>query len=142
MRVSLTLLAVGTLTTWLLAGPFSYLLASSLPYYYDLHAENTMVIVAEIVTAPATWLTLGVIALGLAAWLMRDRLVGLTRLLLPVADFAAAGLGFEWLNRQIIRLTDGAASALSRTQTGQLNWNVAGIVGGLLLVLAILVWSA
>jgi NADH-quinone oxidoreductase subunit L len=141
MRVSLTLLAVGTLTTWLLAGPFSYLLAGSLPYH-DLHVENTMAIVAEIVTAPATWLTLGVIAVGLAAWLIRDRLVGLTRLLLPATDFAAAGLGFEWLNRQIIRLTNAAASALSRTQTGQLNWNVAGIVGGLLLVLAILVWSA
>jgi len=141
MRVSLSLLAVGTLTTWLLAGPFSHLLADSLPYH-NLHAEKTATIVTEIVTAPATWLALAVIALGMTAWLIRDRLAGLTKLLSPVTSFAAAGLGFEWLNRQITRLTMSAATALSRTQTGQLNWNIAGIVGGLVLILAILVWGA
>jgi len=140
MRVSLILLAVGTLTTWLLAGPFSRLLADSLPFHH-LHSEDTLAIVMEVITAPATWVTLAVIGLGLAAWLVRDSLAGLSRRLSPLADFAADGLGFEWLNRQVIRLTTSASSILSRTQTGQLNWNVAGIAGALVVILAILVWS-
>jgi NADH-quinone oxidoreductase subunit L len=140
MRVSLSLLAIGTLTTWLLAGPFSHLLADSLPFHH-LHGEGTLAIVTEIITAPATWLTLVVIGLGLAIWLIRERLAGLSRSLAPLADFAADGLGFEWLNRQIIRATTAVSSTLSRTQTGQLNWNVAGIAGALIVVLAILVWS-
>jgi LPXTG-motif cell wall-anchored protein len=31
---------------------------------------------------------------------------------------------------------------LQKTQTGQLNWNVMGILGALLVVLAFLLWSA
>jgi hypothetical protein len=33
------------------------------------------------------------------------------------------------------------STATSYSQTGQLNWNVAGIVGGLVVVLTILVWG-
>jgi hypothetical protein len=52
------------------------------------------------------------------------------------------GLGFEHLNRGIINLTTGTASALRGTQTGVINWNMVGILGGLMILLAILVWGA
>jgi hypothetical protein len=54
----------------------------------------------------------------------------------------ASGLGFEWINQQIVTLTSRTASRLQRTQTGQLNWNVAGILAGLVLILIILVRGA
>jgi NADH-quinone oxidoreductase subunit L len=137
MRVSLSLLALGTMTTWLLIGPFGHMLAESLPFH-RLHAGETWELVREIVLDPATGIALGAIALGLAVWLLRNRLAGLLKPVRPFAVFAARGLGFEWLNRQIVSLTTSTASALRATQTGQLNWNVVGILTGLVVVLAIL----
>ena len=54
----------------------------------------------------------------------------------------ASGLGFEWVNQQIVNLTKRTASMLQRTQTGQLNWNIAGILAGLVIILLILVRGA
>jgi len=136
MRISLGLLALGTLTTWLLAGPLSHILAATLPHH-DIHALTTLEMVEEVLLAPATWGTLLLIILSAGLWFLRGRLSGLIRVLQPLADFAARGLGFEWLNEQIVRLTVGAASILRRTQTGQLNWNVAGIIGA---VIVVLIW--
>jgi hypothetical protein len=98
--------------------------------------------VTEIATAPATGVALAVIALGLLAWWLRDQLVWLTGWLRGPARAAAGDFGFEWLNRRVIGLTQGVATGLRVTQTGQLNWNVVGIVGGLAIVLAFLAWGA
>jgi NADH-quinone oxidoreductase subunit L len=140
MRVSLGVLAAGTLTSWLLAGPFGRLLETSLPFHH-LHAETTLQIVTEVITAPATLVAMAVIGLGLCAWWLRDRLAWLTDSLRAPSRVASADFGFEWVNRHVIGLTQGTAEALRATQTGQLNWNVAGIVGGLAIVLVILVWG-
>jgi len=137
MKVSLGVLSIGTLTSWLLAGPFGDLLARTLPLH-NLHAESTLAVIEEIVTAPATYLALAVVLLGLLIWWQRERLSGLSRSLAPIADWARRGLGFEWMNRQVIVVTQGAAAGLRRLQTGQLAWNVAGIVLGLTAVLAAL----
>jgi len=140
MALSLTLLAVGTLVSWLLMGPLSQMLASTLPYQ-QLIGASTPEIVSEVLTDPATYLALAVVGLGIITWLLRDRLVFLVRLLKPLTGLAQNDLGFERLNHQLIRLVQGLAAALSRTQTGQLNWNIAGIVGGLVVLLALLVWG-
>lgn len=141
MRIALAPLAFGALTSWLLAGPFSQLLATTLPFH-QLHTETTAEMLTEVVTAPATLVALAVIAVGLWAWRARRDLEGLTSRLRGVARAAAAGFGFEWINRRVVDLTQGAAAALRATQTGQLNWNVVGIVGALVIVLAILVGGA
>lgn len=140
MRVALTLLAIGTLTTWLLAGPFGYLLAASLPFH-DLEVVSTPHLIIEVITTPATALTLLVIILGLAGWGWRSRLDWLSGRLQIVARAASADFGFEWVNRHLIGLIRRLAAALRTTQTGQLNWNMAGIVAGLILVLVGLVWG-
>lgn len=141
MRIPLALLALGSLTTWLLAGPFNRLLAETLPFH-ALKEMTTVEMVVEIITAPVTGLALLVIALGLAIWPLRHRLQPLRQPLTPLVELTANGLGFEDANRQIIKGTKGAANVLSRTQTGQLNWNIAAIVGALALVLIILLWGA
>jgi len=137
MRFSLAVLAIGTLTTWLLAGPFGVMLAGSLPFHH-LETAGMFALVGEIFTAPLTWLALVVIALGLGLGVAWPLLAPLARPFKPLADFADGGLGFESINRGVIAATDGAASALRSTQTGVLSWNVAGIVFGLILVLALL----
>jgi NADH-quinone oxidoreductase subunit L len=141
MRVSLSLLSFGTLTSWLLAGPMSALLASTMPAQH-IEPATTIEIVEEIVTAPATWLALAVTLVGLALWRWRARLAGLSAGLRPLADWGRRGLGFEWMNLEIVRATVGSAAALRRTQTGQLAWNVAGVMIGLLVVLlAMAAWG-
>ena len=72
-------------------------------------------------------------------WIKRAALLKLTRTLKPTI---AAGLGFEWINQQVVNLTTRTASILQLSQTGQLNWNIAGILVGLLLILLVLVRGA
>lgn len=140
MKVALGLLGLGTLTTWLLAGPFSQMLSSSLPFHH-LHAESTLAYLEEVITAPATFIALVVIALGLAAWQWRHLLAGVGRSLSGLGQLAVNGFGFEDLNRGIVKGTLKTADIIRPLQTGLLNWNVAGIIGGLLIVLIWLAWG-
>ena len=138
MRVSLALLAFGTLTTWLLAGGLSGMLAGSLPFH-QIETLGTLEMVGKIFLAPPTWLALGMIVLGFGVWVARPALAKWTQALKPIV---ASGLGFEWINQRIVDLIKRTASQLQRTQTGQLNWNIAGILAGLVLILLILVRGA
>jgi hypothetical protein len=96
--------------------------------------------VSQVSTAPSTLIALVGISAGIAGWWWWQ---GRAFTRSPaLARMAASGFGFEWINKRIVASTRAAASALRALQTGQLNWNVAGIVGGLILVLAILMWSA
>jgi NADH-quinone oxidoreductase subunit L len=138
--IVLGLLALCTLTTWLLAGPFGNLLSASLPFH-GLLAETTAQVCIGIIRAPSTLLALTVTLLGLAGWWWRERLAGLTNRFRWLDRAARAEFGFEWLNDQVAGAILFASRALSATQTGQLNWNMVGIVGGLVIVLAILAWG-
>jgi NADH-quinone oxidoreductase subunit L len=148
MRISLIILAFGTLTTWLLAGPFSQQInAAFAPYLTEAQYEaapvlSTLQMVLEVLTAPATWIALVVIALGLAAWWWRAKLVGVGERLRWLATMATDSFGFEWINRSVVRVTLKCAETLRVTQTGVLNWNILGIVGGLIFVLAVIIMGA
>ncbi len=102
-------------------------------------AETTLEMVEKIFLAPPTWITLAVIAIGFGLWTQRAGLVKVSRAVKPVV---ASGLGFEWFNQQIVNLTRRTAAALQSTQTGQLNWNIAGILAGLVIILLVLVRGA
>jgi hypothetical protein len=54
--------------------------------------------------------------------------------------WAAAGFGFENINRWIVEQVQTAADQVAVLQTGQLNWNLVGFTAGLLAVLAWLAW--
>jgi len=139
MKLSLGILAAGALSTWVLAGPLSRALASTLPLHH-VTVISTLGLVGDIFSAPATYLALGVTATGLAAWWWRAQLAQLGRWFQPLGRAASAGFGLEAPNRAVAALTRRAANLLAVTQTGQLNWNAAGLVGGLALVLALLAW--
>jgi len=141
MRVALFPLAFGTLSTWLLAGPFSHLLARTLPLH-ELETETTMELVGTIITAPATWLAMVVIALGLAAGWQRSRLEFFREGLRDVGLIAGESFGFEAVNRGIVRFVQGIAEDLRGLQTGMLNWNIAAIVIGLIAVILVVALGA
>jgi NADH-quinone oxidoreductase subunit L len=136
MKVSLSILAVGTLTTWLFFGGLNGLLSSTLPFH-GLEHETLSEMVPAILTAPATWFALGVVALGFIISWVRARgyvLFG-GSWLNPCVD---SSFGFESVNRFIVRGTYKAAEGFSKTQTGELNWNILGILSALLVVLIVL----
>jgi len=143
MKVALIPLALGALTTWLLAGPFQVLLvgknaaASSTP-----QAMLTLNILGDVLRSPLTLLALGVIALGLVAWWQRDRLTGVARALQIIGKAAAHSFGFEAINRGVVSVVQETGEALRITQTGLLNWNIFGILLALALILAILLRGA
>lgn len=140
MKVSLGLLAVGTLTTWLLAGPFGEMLHRTLPFH-SVHSFNLSELVSEIFIAPATYIALTVVALGLVIfWMVRKQATSQREAWTDV--LSRESFGFDWLNRQIVAGTAQLASVLQKTQTGVLSWNVVAIIGALLAVLIYLVWSA
>ncbi len=141
MKVALLPLAVGVLTTWLLAGPFSHMLAASLPFHH-IEAEETAQWLMEVITAPATWAALAVVGLGLAAWQQRERLLFFTEALADFARAAEHSFGFEAINGWIVAQIMAVSEDLRGLHTGQLNWNILGIVAGLAVVLLILALGA
>jgi len=137
MKVALAPLALGTLTTWLLAGSFARLLSESLPAH-EIAAHPTAEILLEVVTAPVTWVALLVIGLGLLAWWQRERLMGIGKALTGLKNLALNSFGFEAINRGVVLGMQNSAEKLRDTQTGMLNWNVAYLLIALILVLAVL----
>jgi len=141
MKTALIPLAALSLVTWLAAGPFSEMLERTLPNH-GIEPLATMHMVEEVTTAPATWIAMVVIALGLVAWWQREKLTGLAASLKSVAGAAINSFGFEAINRGIVSGVQSSAEALRITQTGVLNWNIASILIGLIVVLLILVMGA
>jgi NADH-quinone oxidoreductase subunit L len=137
MKISLGLLAFGACTTWLLTGRFGTLLEETLPLH-SIHVLGVAELARTLFQAPATYLALGVVALGLLIGWQRERLAGLASLLRIPAGWARDSFGFEWINRRISAAVRGSADGLSYTQTGQLNWNIFGILLGLVILLILM----
>ncbi|HRK89863.1 MAG TPA: NADH-quinone oxidoreductase subunit L [Anaerolineales bacterium] len=140
MKIALGVLAIGTFTTWLLFGGLSGTLAQSLPTHH-LEAESTIHMVEMILLAPATWLALSLIAVSLALFWFVGRGFALKESPIWLRELSESSFGFEPVNTFISRGISGLAEQLRFTQNGQMNWNILGIVGALLFVLAVLLWS-
>ncbi len=135
MRVSLVLLVFGTLTSWLLSGPLGNMFSKTLPFH-SIGAESTWAIILKVVVNPATWMTLAIVAIGFCLWAGRRFFTRFSHMLKRPAE---RGFGFEWINRLVVNSVQTITSVLQRTQTGQLNWNLAAILAGLMIVVLILV---
>jgi NADH-quinone oxidoreductase subunit L len=140
MKVALIPLAFATLTSWLLAGSFGKLLGPETLPAHGIEISSLGEVIHEVLSLP-TLIALIVIALGLAAWWWRGRLTGLSNALKGVGQAAADSFGFEAINRGIVKGTQSAAEALRATQTGLLNWNIFGIIAGLIIVLAVVIFG-
>jgi len=147
MKTALVPLAVGALLTWLLAGPFHGLLARTLPLHFPAAGAEggglatTWSLALEVLSAPSTWLAVGVVVVGAALWAGRAGFAWLTRAFPWLRRAAEAGYGFESVNRGIVTGVQGAGEGLRVTQSGLLNWNVGAIVMAVIVMLAV-VWLA
>jgi len=143
MRVSLAVLAVGTVTSGLLVGQFGDMLRAALEKFNpSVEIAAGFDALAHVIQAPGTLVALAVIAVGILIWLGRSLFGPLVYSMGWLAKIAADSFGFEWLNDQIVRVTQESAEGLRETQTGLLNWNVFGIVAGLVAALAIVLLGA
>jgi NADH-quinone oxidoreductase subunit L len=136
MKIALVPLALGTLTTWLLAGDFGHFLGKALPAGHEV--EGTSALLMAIASAPLTYLALAVVALGLAAWWQHEKLAGVAGALSGIGTLASNSFGFEAINRGVVRFTQGSAESLRATHNGVLNWNVLAILASLVVLLGIL----
>ena len=140
MKIATGLLALGTFTTWLLAGPFSSLLAESLPFH-ALEPISTLNLVTEILTGTGTWLALLILLAGAGLWVFLQKSARPVPAVAWFDKLVESSFGFDWLNQQVVVVVKKSSTALQKTQTGELNWNILGIIAALLAVLAILVWG-
>ena len=92
--------------------------------------------------APATWIALAIIALGIMTWVGRAALGGIQQALKPIARMADASFGFEKINKLIVDATQKVGESLRVTQTGKLNWNVFYILIALVVVFGVLIIGA
>jgi len=141
MKVALFPLAFGALISWLAVGWISNLYHDTLPFH-EIHALPFGEILLEVVSAPATYIALAVIALGGIAWWQRERLAGIQRAFGFIGKAAEINFGFESINKAIVAGTEKTAEFIRPLQTGQLNWNIAGILGAIIIILIAVVWGA
>jgi NADH-quinone oxidoreductase subunit L len=145
MKVALIPLALGSLVTWLLAGPFHDLLSRTLPFHFPAQAEGaaeragTWDMAREVILSPSTWIALAVVALGILVWLARGFFIRGGARMRPVRRFIEGGFGFEAMNGGVVKAVLGASEGLRVTQSGLLNWNVAAIVMAVVALLLALV---
>jgi NADH-quinone oxidoreductase subunit L len=141
MRVSLTILAAGVLTTWLYASDFSSLLTDSLPFH-SIHTTSLAMLIEEIFTASITYIALGVIVVGGLCWHWRARIETIFRMPKLLTRFIESGYGLEIPYQAVIRTTQQASRLLRSAHSGQLNLNIAGISAAVCILLAILMVGA
>ena len=132
------LLAVFVTVSWLAAEPFAVLLQETLPFHAAFILPERAIdsiISTHTALATSTFITLGVTIAGL--------ILGWRRSGAPDAPTPATFGRVESLFNQsaatIAGATRGSAALLQKTQTGQLNWNVAGIILGAIALLLLLI---
>ena len=141
MKIALTPLAIGALTSWLLISQFSKMMSNTLPVH-DFHELSLIEMFNHVILAPATWIAVAIVLLGIMTWFGRESLGKLSQILKPVADFSRASFGFEAINKFIVSGTNSFGENLRTTQTGKLNWNIFYMLIGLIVVFAVLIVGA
>jgi NADH-quinone oxidoreductase subunit L len=141
MKIALTPLAFGALTTWLLIGPFSKMMSSSLPVH-NIHELTLVEMFQHVILNPATWIAVAIVILGIMTWFGRESLTGIQSILKPLANAAQASFGFESINKFIVSSSNYLGEKLRTTQTGKLSWNILYILISLVVVFAVLLIGA
>jgi NADH-quinone oxidoreductase subunit L len=141
MKIALIPLALGSLSTWLLVGNFGSMLSQSLPAH-EIHVLALGELIKEVISQPLTWVALAVVGLGFTTWLARKPLEGLADRLKFISTAAKNSFGFEYINEKIVSGIQGGAESLRIFQTGQLNWNIFGILSGLIVIIIVVMVGA
>ncbi|MCD6474695.1 MAG: NADH-quinone oxidoreductase subunit L [Anaerolineaceae bacterium] len=135
MKTTLTPLAFGSLTAWLLASPLSKFLQSSMPFHH-FHTYSFWEPFISVLASPYTYLTMVVIIIAIYGFFRIKKMKGLIHDFRGIIGFAENGLGFDQFNKAFVTPTIWLAEGLRYTQTGILNWNILGTLLGLLFLIS------
>lgn len=146
MIVPLLILAAGVIVAWVFAEPFAHWMAQTMPFHAAfILPERTIddLISTHTVFTISTGIVLCVTTVGLfLGW----RAANTSMLDKPASPLARAaeqtGFIFDKSAAFVATLTHDVAAALQKTQTGVLNWNMAGIVLGVIALLILLMQGA
>lgn len=127
MKIALTPLAAGALVSWLSIDWFSKLLNSGSLPFHTLKSLDLAEMFHEVVTLQ-TLIPLGVIALGILAWIFREKLTGVSKLFGWLKYLAEHSFGFEGINSGIVSATQSCAEGMRATQTGVLGLNILAVL--------------
>jgi len=139
MSSTLVILAAAAATTWLLLGPYADAMGSTMPVYLIQPLGLTEALLT-ILAWPGVLVPLAVG--GLSAYFVfahRGRFERRSPEASLFARFVSSGFLFDAAYRSIANALASAGRAIRRTQTGDLNWNTAGLAAGLLILLGVLI---
>lgn len=137
MKISLSILAAGTLVSWLSFGSFSRILAETLPNH-PIFTESTSQLISVIINDPLTYLAILMVIIGILLWLFHKPHSSKSILPTLLETSAVNSFGFESINNKIVRDLQNLSEYSRGLQTGVLNWNIFGVLSGLILILVIL----
>jgi NADH-quinone oxidoreductase subunit L len=135
MTGPLVLLAIGTVVSWCGIGFLTRAYASfQFPYVEGISIGS---FILETFSTPIVWVSLTAFLVGIGLFVVRKRYAKNTVGAKTVVA-AQYGYGFDMFYGWIIRCLRGFAAQFRKTHTGDLNYNIAGIALGFLLLLVIL----
>jgi NADH-quinone oxidoreductase subunit L len=134
MAAPLVLLAIGTVVSWLGIGFLTRAYSS-----FDLseHGLTLGSFISETFQTPVVWISLAAFIVGVGLFMIRKRYAA-NKVGDRTVIVARQGYGFDTFYGWIIRCLRGFAVRFRKTHTGDLNYNIAGIALGFLLLLIIL----
>jgi hypothetical protein len=134
MAAPLVLLAIGTVVSWVGIGFLSRAYKS-----YDLseHGLTVSSFVTETFQTPVVWISLIAFFIGIGLFMIRKQ-YAVQSIGARTVIIARQGYGFDRFYGWIIQCLRRFALVLRKTHTGDLNYNIAGIALGFLLLFIIL----
>jgi NADH-quinone oxidoreductase subunit L len=138
----LIILAVGVMFSWLLAEPFARWMLATMPFHAELLFHDRTVeslISTHTAASLSTLVTLLITAVGIMLGWTLTRSGDVTSNSMWSQGIGKVESFFIDLLSSVAGATQETAALLQYTQTGQLNWNIAGIVLGLVALLMVLV---
>jgi hypothetical protein len=142
MVAPLILLATGVLFSWLLAEPFAMWMQQTMPFHADYilarHPVESLISIHTVLTV-STLMVLSITVIGLiVGWRAARSEEKGTFATWPSRSTDRIDSIFNGSAGALTNAVRGSARIIQKTQTGQLNWNIAGIVLGLIALLLLI----
>jgi len=134
MAVPLLLLAIGTIVSWMGIG---FLTRAYTSFDLSEHGLTLSSFIIETFQTPVVWISLAAFIIGVGLFMIRKRYAA-NKVGNRTVIVARQGYGFDTFYGWIIQCLRGFAARFRKTHTGDLNYNIAGIALGFLLLLIIL----
>jgi len=134
MSVPLVLLMIGTVISWLSIGFLTRAYSSF--KFLETHPLDLITFITETFTNPVMYISLFAFFIGVGIFLVRkvyaENMIGRTAI-----TVARKGYGFDTFYSWIVLGLRAFATRFRKTHTGDLNYNVGGIVIGLILLIVL-----